>query len=89
MFAKILLSQATLNRHFMRGGAHYPVGGSSEIAYNIIPVIESTGGKVLVRANVTKILEKNGKVCGVNVSKGTENHDIFAPLVISSAGDLQ
>jgi len=78
--------QATLNRHFMRGGAHYPVGGSSEIAYNIIPVIESTGGKVLVRANVTKILEKNGKVCGVNVSKGTENHDIFAPLVISSAG---
>ena len=38
------------------------------------------------RANVTKILEKNGKVCGVNVSKGTENHDIFAPLIISSAG---
>jgi len=78
--------QATLNRHFMRGGAHYPVGGSSEIAFNIIPVIERAGGRVLVRANVTSILSKRGKVCGVRVKKGTEEHEIFAPMVISSAG---
>ena len=31
------------------------MGGASEIAYNIIPVIEAAGGKVLVRANVTGI----------------------------------
>jgi len=80
------IMQALLNRHFMRGGAHYPVGGSSEIAYNIIPVIERGGGRVLVRANVQQILEKNGKACGVRVSKGTETHDIYAPLIISSAG---
>ena len=78
--------QATLNRHFMRGGAHYPVGGSSEVAFNIIPVIERAGGRVLVRANVTSILSKKGKVCGVRVKKGTEEHEIFAPMVISSAG---
>ena len=70
----------------MRGGSHYPVGGSSEIAYNILPVIEAAGGRVLVRANVTDILERAGKVCGVRVSKGTETHEILAPLVISSAG---
>jgi len=80
------IMQATLNRHFMRGGSHYPVGGSSEIAYNILPVIEAAGGRVLVRANVTDILERAGKVCGVRVSKGTETHEILAPLVISSAG---
>ncbi len=32
------------------------MGGASEIAYNIIPVIEAAGGKVLVRANVTGII---------------------------------
>ena len=70
----------------MRGGAHYPVGGSSEIAFNIIPAIERTGGRVLVRANVTNIVSKRGKVCGVRLRKGTEEHEIFAPMVISSAG---
>ena len=70
----------------MRGGSHYPVGGSSEIAYNILPVIEEAGGRVLVRANVTNILERGGRVCGVRVAKGTETHEILAPMVISSAG---
>jgi all-trans-retinol 13,14-reductase len=44
-----------LNSHFYDGG-FYPVGGASEIALNIIPIIERAGGKVLVRANVTEIL---------------------------------
>ena len=41
---------------------------------------------MLVRANVVNIVEKQGKVCGVRVRKGTETHDIFAPMIISSAG---
>lgn len=47
-------------------GASYPRGGASEIAFHIIPVIEKVGGKVLVRANVSKILvdESSGKVQG-------------------------
>ena len=79
--------QATLNRHFMRGGSHYPVGGSSEIAYNILnilPVIEEAGCRVLVRASVTHILERDGRVGRVRVVKGT--HEILASMVISSAG---
>ena len=44
-----------LMQHYVYGG-YYPIGGASEIAFNIIPVIEKSGGKVLVRAKVTKIL---------------------------------
>jgi all-trans-retinol 13,14-reductase len=50
--------KAALNSHFYDGG-FYPVGGASEIALNIIPVIERSGGKVLVRANVKEILVRN------------------------------
>ena len=46
------LMMADLNNHFLKNGAFYPVGGSSEIAINIVPVIERAGGKVLVRADV-------------------------------------
>ena len=46
------LMLADLNNHFQRYGAYYPVGGASEIALNIVPVIERAGGKVLVRASV-------------------------------------
>jgi len=77
---------ALLHRHFMSGGASYPVGGASEIAFNMIPVIEKAGGKILVRANVTDIISQHGKACGVKVEKGTETVDIFAPLIISGAG---
>jgi len=77
--------QAVLQRHFSTGGA-YPSGGASEIAYNIIPVIEAAGGRVLVRANVVELLSKGGKVCGVLVEKGKETTDIIAPQIISSAG---
>ena len=55
---------AMLISHFQRGGS-YPVGGASEIAFHMIPVIERAGGKVLVRANVTKILtDDKGRACG-------------------------
>lgn len=47
-------------------GGFYPIGGASEIAFNIIPVIEKNGGKVLVRANVTEILvDGDSKVQGI------------------------
>ena len=81
------LMQSLLNRHFLKFGAHYPVGGASEIAFNIIPVIERAGGKVLVRANVREILTEGGKVVGVRVGREGKNPvDVMAPIVISNAG---
>ena len=56
------LMQSLLNRHFLKFGAHYLVGGASEIAFNIIPVIQRSGGEVLVSANVCEILIEGGNI---------------------------
>ncbi|XP_067950761.1 all-trans-retinol 13,14-reductase-like [Watersipora subatra] len=84
--SSIILCSALI-RHFMNGGG-YPVGGASQIALNIIPVIEDAGGRVLVRAKVTSILTKNGRAIGVRVSKGQSQEpiDIYAETIISNAG---
>ena len=78
---------ALLTDHFIHGG-YYPVGGGSEIAFHIIPVIERGGGCVLVKAPVTKILldDSNTQVTGVIVECGTQLKYIKAPIVISDAG---
>ena len=72
----------------MINGPYYPKGGASEIAFNIIPVIEKAGGSVLVRVRVKRILMDKSSSCvaGVRVVKGEKEFDIFAPVVISDAG---
>lgn len=53
-----------ITAHYMRG-AWYPKGGSSQIAYNMIPIVEKAGGAVLVRAPVNRILFNSAKeACG-------------------------
>lgn len=77
--------QAWLLNHFQGAGAFYPVGGASEIAYTVLPVIRRAGGEVLVRARVSRLLSDpaTGRIEGVVVNDRTE---IRAPLVISAAG---
>ncbi|XP_054616601.1 all-trans-retinol 13,14-reductase-like [Dunckerocampus dactyliophorus] len=80
------LINALLVHHYKRG-AYYPRGGASEFAFHIIPVIQQTGGAVLVRAPVQRVLlNQQGNACGVTVLKGQEEIEIFAPAVISNAG---
>jgi all-trans-retinol 13,14-reductase len=68
-------------------GSCYPIGGASEIPYRIIPVIERSGGRVLMKANVKQILTEGGKVTGVRVgNKENSAVDIHAPIVTSDAG---
>ena len=76
---------ALITAHY-NGGAYYPVGGPSVIAPPIIRLIESVGGKVLVRAPVTSIIidSKLGKATGVEV----KGKSIFAPMIISSIGSI-
>uniref|UniRef100_A0A8C3VUY9 All-trans-retinol 13,14-reductase n=1 Tax=Catagonus wagneri TaxID=51154 RepID=A0A8C3VUY9_9CETA len=77
---------AVLVDHYLKGG-FYPRGGSSEIAFHTIPVIQRAGGAVLTRASVQSILlDSAGKACGVAVKKGQELVNIRCPVVISSAG---
>ena len=85
--ASFLVHSLVMN-HFWNCGGWYPVGGSSEIAYNIIPVIEKSGGQVLVNANVDEIVlnENSGNVIGVRVTKGNDTQMIPCGKVISTAG---
>ncbi|KAM9212988.1 all-trans-retinol 13,14-reductase [Dugong dugon] len=77
---------ALLVDHYLKG-AFYPRGGSSEIAFHTIPVIQRAGGAVLTRATVQSVLlDSAGKACGVSVKKGQELVNIYCPIVISSAG---
>lgn len=73
---------ALVAKHYMDGG-NYPVGGSGSIARAIAPVIEKSGGAILVRAEVKEIIIHRGKAVGVRLSNGDE---INSPIVVSDAG---
>lgn len=85
-FESHFIMHASLVNHFAHTGGYYPIGGASEIAFNMIPIIERQGGKVLVKANVSAINCENGKAIGVEVTKGSEKYQISAPIIISNAG---
>ncbi|CUS40373.1 MULTISPECIES: phytoene desaturase family protein [Thalassolituus] len=73
---------ALIARHYLYGG-YYPIGGASEMAKNIIPVIQQSGGDVFTYADVKQIIIKNGAAVGVEMADGEH---IFAPAIISNAG---
>ncbi|HEV8037649.1 MAG TPA: NAD(P)/FAD-dependent oxidoreductase [Bryobacteraceae bacterium] len=76
---------ATIAAHYF-DGASYPVGGATQIAASIAPVIERAGGKVVVSAEVDKImLDRSGRASGVRMADGRE---FLAPIVVSDAGAL-
>lgn len=75
---------AILAHHYLRGAA-YPVGGASRIAAAIAPVIEGTGGQILVNAEVTRIVVEGNSAVGVEMSDGRV---IRAKTVISGTGAM-
>lgn len=84
---------ASIANHYFEGG-WYPRGGSSEIAKKIIPVIEKTGGRVLVGKAVDSIIINNSKAVGVIVNTTNDKASykswipIYAPTIISACGVL-
>lgn len=74
----------------MQYGGYYPVGGAKNIARSIIPIIESYGGRVLVRHPVSRIVTDGSKAVGVEVITRKRGQDVrtlyFADLIISDAG---
>ncbi|KAK3603231.1 hypothetical protein CHS0354_007560 [Potamilus streckersoni] len=81
-----ILEYGIIINHYM-GGAYYPLGGSSEIAFQMIPIIERYGGKVLVDCPVSEILiDDAGRAVGVRVHKSSGDTNIYAKCVISNAG---
>lgn len=73
---------ATLVRHYFDGGS-YPVGGASRIVEAVEPVIESTGGVILVKAPVKQVVVENNRALGVELEDGRQ---ILGKHVISGAG---
>ncbi len=73
---------AMVARHYLWGGS-YPVGGSSQIAATMAPLIEEAGGQILYNADVTEILVEKNRTVGVRMADGSE---LRAPLVVSDAG---
>ena len=73
---------AAVANHYLYG-AYYPVGGSRMIAETIAPVIQKSGGKIIVSATVDEILVHKNRAVGVKLENGDE---IRAPMVVSSAG---
>ncbi|MBI4208096.1 MAG: NAD(P)/FAD-dependent oxidoreductase [Deltaproteobacteria bacterium] len=73
---------AMVAHHYFNGGA-YPVGGSSQIAASIAPLIDRVGGKILVRAEVSKILVEKDRAVGVQMKDGRV---IRAKEIVSDAG---
>ena len=83
------LMHAVVVSHYLNGG-YYPVGGASAIAQSIVPVIESAGGKALIRRDVKRILVDGGRAVGVEVIHRRGGEDrlerYLAPVIISNAG---
>ena len=74
---------ATIAHHYFEG-AGYPVGGASEIAASIAPVIERAGGEIISSAEVSAILLDQGvRAIGVRMADGRE---LRARTIISDAG---
>ena len=73
---------ASLVNHYFEGG-YYPNGGPNEFARQIIPTIEKSGGRVLVRRKVDKIEIINSRAIGVTMENGDF---IKSKYVVSDAG---
>ncbi|HEY1303236.1 MAG TPA: NAD(P)/FAD-dependent oxidoreductase [Vicinamibacterales bacterium] len=73
---------AVIAEHYFDGAA-YPIGGASQIAAGVLPVIERSGGTVAVSAEVDRILVDGVRAVGVRMADGRE---FRANLIVSDAG---
>ncbi len=73
---------ASVARHYFDGGS-FPIGGSSQIVNTIDPVIEASGGTILIKAEVDQVIIDNNKAIGVKMKDGKS---IYAENIVSNAG---
>jgi len=74
--------QALVVKHFLYGG-YYPVGGSGEIAKQLLQTVADAGGWTRIRADVDEIMLDKNKAIGVRLKSGEE---ITAKKVVSAVG---
>ncbi len=75
------------NGETLEGGVFWPLAGyvtdPALSAQNLMAAAQQHGAKVQMGAEVTEILQDNGRVTGVRLADGT---DLLAPIVINVAG---
>jgi prolycopene isomerase len=67
-------------------GVGYVKGGAKAFGLALASVVEETGGQVVTRARVTKILLEDGKAVGVQLEDGSQ---VRADAVVSNADPFQ
>lgn len=80
-----LIVHAVVQMSYLQG-AYYPAGGAEALSRRLVTTIERHGGKVLLRANVMRILVEHGRAAGVefeNPHLGQKT--VRAPVVVSDA----
>ncbi|WP_372767982.1 phytoene desaturase family protein [Lutibacter sp.] len=73
---------ASVARHYFDGG-NFPVGGSSQIVKTVDPVIASSGGTILINAEVEEVIVESNIATGVRMKDGKI---IRAKNIVSNAG---
>lgn len=76
--------QALVTKHFMHGG-YYPVGGSQQIALQLLQTVADAGGYTRISTDVDQIVVEDGVAVGVRLKDGEE---LRARRVVSAAGVL-
>ena len=62
-------------------GSHYARGGFSTLADALAAAVNARGGSVQTRADVHRVLTRDGRVCGIQLGSGEE---ISADIVVSN-----
>lgn len=83
---------ALIVNSYLHGG-FYPVGGAGIIARRVQPVIERSGGAILLDQHVTGLIVEHDVVKGVQVTcpgeRGEQEVEYRAPIVISDIGIME
>jgi all-trans-retinol 13,14-reductase len=74
---------ALVSYSYLERGGWYPVGGSSVIAEQMLPVIRASGGDAWAGVQVASLLFDDARIVGVRTVTGEEIH---ADVVVSTIG---
>ena len=79
------MGHAGVTMHFLHG-SFYPAGGGQVLSDRLAEVIEGHSNKILLRANVQRILIEKGRAVGVEFDSNSLGlRTAHAPIVISNA----
>ncbi len=83
-----LMTHASVTAGYL-AGAYYPEGGGQTLSNHLADAIERQGGKILLRAPVTKILVERGRAIGVEFDSHHLGRSTVRASVVISNADLK